>query len=171
MMLRACVNARASSGTRSAFCPRYAIQRRRMWETSGRVTRPTPYMPLCTRSEVYIGLVCPGIGLSHGAADDARRQGAGQVSQLTAGSDEGLWVGLTARQECLLVSYRPLDRSRGRAWVRVGAWNSLYLNEIPTPGPLAIVRLGLKRASAGHNRLTNHNQSNFLLQGSARSPA
>ena len=37
-------------------------------------------MPLCTRSEVYIGLVCPGIGLSHGAADDARRQGAGQVS-------------------------------------------------------------------------------------------
>ena len=56
-------------------------------------------MPLCTRSEVYIRLVCPGIGLSHGAADDARRQGAGQVSQLTAGSEfaffEGLWMGLT----------------------------------------------------------------------------
>ena len=34
-------------------------------------------MPLCTRSEVYIRLVCPGIGLSQGAADDARRQGAG----------------------------------------------------------------------------------------------
>ena len=27
-------------------------------------------MPLCARSEVYIRLVCPGIGLSHGAADD-----------------------------------------------------------------------------------------------------
>ena len=104
MMLRACVNARASSGTRSAFCPRYAIQRRRMCETSGRVTRPTPYMPLCTRSEVYIGLVCPGIGLSHGAADDAPRQGAGQVSQLTAGSEfafeRPMGGSHAAREEC-----------------------------------------------------------------------
>ena len=56
-------------------------------------------MPLCTRSEVYIRLVCPGIGLSQGAADDARRQGAGQVSQPTQLVvnllSKGLWVGLS----------------------------------------------------------------------------
>ena len=46
-------------------------------EPPGAFTRRTPYMPLCNRSEVYIRLVCPGIGLSHGAADDARSQGAG----------------------------------------------------------------------------------------------
>ena len=45
-------------------------------------------MALCTRSEVYIRLVCPGIGLSHGAAapaGDARRQG-GPKSQHAVGS-------------------------------------------------------------------------------------
>ena len=56
-------------------------------------------MPLCTRSEVYIRIICPGIGLSHGAADDARRQGAGQVSQPTRLVvnllSKGLWVGRT----------------------------------------------------------------------------
>ena len=40
-------------------------------EPPGVFTRRTPYMALCTRSEVYIRLVCPGIGLSQGAADDA----------------------------------------------------------------------------------------------------
>ena len=60
-------------------------------------------MALCTRSEVYVGLVCPGIGLSQGAADDARRQGAGLRlnTQLVVNLlSKGLWVGLT-----LLVRY------------------------------------------------------------------
>ena len=46
----------ASSALRGGGSPRSAFTRRR------------PYMPLCTGSEVYIRLVCPGIGLSHGAA-------------------------------------------------------------------------------------------------------
>ena len=69
-------------------------------------------MPLCTRSEVYIRLVCPGIGLSHGAADDAHRQGAGlSLTTHAVGSKFAFerpmdWSHL-ARQECgcLLVSY------------------------------------------------------------------
>jgi len=48
-------------------------------EPPGAFTRGRPYMPLCTRSEVYIRLVCPGIGLSQGAAT-TRRQGAGPKS-------------------------------------------------------------------------------------------
>ena len=52
-------------------------------------------MPLCTRSEVYIRLVCPGIGLSQGAADDARRQGAGlrlNTQLVVSLLSKGLWV-------------------------------------------------------------------------------
>ena len=41
-------------------------------------------MPPCTRSEVYIGLVCPGIGLSQGAA--TTRAVNGPKSQHAAGS-------------------------------------------------------------------------------------
>ena len=55
-------------------------------------------MPLCTRSEVYIRLVCPGIGLSQGAADDARRQGAGlrlNTRLVVSLLSKVLWVGLT----------------------------------------------------------------------------
>ena len=55
-------------------------------------------MPLCTRSEVYIRLVCPGIGLSQGAADDARRQGAGlrlNTQLVVSLLSKGLWVGLS----------------------------------------------------------------------------
>ena len=55
-------------------------------------------MPLCTRSEVYIRLVCPGIGLSQGAADDASRQGAGlslNTQFVVTFLSKGLWVGLT----------------------------------------------------------------------------
>ena len=55
-------------------------------------------MPLCTRSEVYIRLVCPGIGLSQGAAHDARRQGAGlslNTQLVVSLLSKGLWVGLT----------------------------------------------------------------------------
>ena len=54
-------------------------------------------MPLCTRSEVYIRLVCPGIGLSQGAADDARRQGAGirlNTQLVVSLLSKGLWLGL-----------------------------------------------------------------------------
>ena len=52
-------------------------------------------MALCTRSEVYVGLVCPGIGLSQGAADDARRQGAGlrlNTQLVVSLLSKGLWV-------------------------------------------------------------------------------
>ena len=102
MMLRAhtCAHARASSwhdavrllsAIRAVGCER--------GRPPGAFTRRRPYMPLCTRSEVYIRLVCPGIGLSQGAADDARRQGAGQVSQPTQLVvnllSKGLWVGLS----------------------------------------------------------------------------
>ena len=55
-------------------------------------------MPLCTRSEVYIRLVCPGIGLSQGAADDARRQGAGlrlNTQLVVSLLSKVLWVGRT----------------------------------------------------------------------------
>ena len=73
-------------------------------------------MPLCTRSEVYIRLVCPGIGLSQGAADDARRQGAGlrlNTRLVVNLLSKGLWVGLslTSSRMRLLVSYRPLGRA------------------------------------------------------------
>ena len=54
-------------------------------------------MALCTRSEVYVGLVCPGIGLSQGAADDARRQGAGlrlNTQLVVSLLSKGLWLGL-----------------------------------------------------------------------------
>ena len=84
---------------RSAFVRvLYAALRQAVGDLRAR-SRRTPYMPLCTRSEVYIRLVCPGIGLSQGAADDARRQGAGQVSQPTRLVvnllSKGLWVGRT----------------------------------------------------------------------------
>ena len=70
-------------------------------------------MPLCTRSEVYIRLVCPGIGLSQGAADDARRQGAGlrlNTQLVVSLLSKVLWVGLSLKSSRmrLLVSYRPL---------------------------------------------------------------
>ena len=70
-------------------------------------------MALCTRSEVYVGLVCPGIGLSQGAADDARRQGAGlrlNTQLVVSLLSKVLWVGLSLKSSRmrLLVSYRPL---------------------------------------------------------------
>ena len=64
-------------------------------------------MALCTRSEVYVGLVCPGIGLSQGAADDARRQGAGLRlnTQLVVNLlSKGLWVGLSLTSSRMLAS-------------------------------------------------------------------
>ena len=71
MMLRAhtCAHARASSGTMSppfVLCVLCAALRGG-GDRRAR-SRRTTYMPLCTRSEVYIRLVCPGIGLSQGAA-------------------------------------------------------------------------------------------------------
>ena len=91
-------------------------------------------MPLCTRSEVYIGLVCPGIGLSQGAADDARRQGAGQVSQLTAGSEfafeRPMGGSHAAREEC--GDPKKSGFSLGR-------------HALLGTGPLAVVRLSLKQ--------------------------
>ena len=73
------------------------------------LTRRTPYMALCTRSEVYIGLVCPGIGLSHGAADDARRQGAG-LSLTTQGQRLVDNVGPLAPKQQLLGGGRARPR-------------------------------------------------------------
>ena len=64
-------------------------------------------MPLCTRSEVYIRLVCPGIGLSHGAADDARRQGAGQVSaviEVLRRQRQHIWGGQAHRPPTVVVN-------------------------------------------------------------------
>ena len=116
MMLRAhtCAHARASSGTmRSAFVRvLYAALRQAVGDLRAR-SRRTPYMPLCTRSEVYIRLVCPGIGLSQGAADDARRQGAGlrlNTQLVVSLLSKVLWVGLSLKSSRmrLLVSYRPL---------------------------------------------------------------
>ena len=49
-------------------------------EPPGAFTRRTPYMALCTRSEVYIRLVCPGIGLA-GRGDDAPSRRRPYVSQ------------------------------------------------------------------------------------------
>ena len=72
-------------------------------------------MPLCTRSEVYIRLVCPGIGLSQGAA--TTRAVNGPKSQHAAGSKfafERLMGGShLARQECgcLLVSLQAASLS------------------------------------------------------------
>ena len=114
MMIRAhhCAHARASSGTmRSCVLGTHpALQAVGPWRA---FTRRTPYMPLCTRSEVYIRLVCPGIGLSQGAADDARRQGAGlrlNTQLVVSLLSKVLWVGLSLKSSRmrLLVSYRPL---------------------------------------------------------------
>ena len=103
---------------RSAFVRvLYAALRQAVGDLRAR-SRRTPYMPLCTRSEVYIRLVCPGIGLSQGAAttraQSVRSQGAGLSlnTQLVANLlSKGLWVGLSltsSRMRRLLVSYRPL---------------------------------------------------------------
>ena len=74
-------------------------------------------MPLCTGSEVYIRLVCPGIGLSQGAA--TTRAVNGPKSQHAAGSKFAFESHMSgshlACQECgLLVSYRPLAPGAGR---------------------------------------------------------
>ena len=152
-------------------------------EPPGAFTRRTPYMPLCTRSEVYIRLVCPGIGLSQGAADDARRQGAGQVSQLTAGSkfafERPMGGSHLACQECgcWLVSLQaasPRDNpisgpAEGSLELNLAlpqrnsdSWASCYRQTRP------------KTSICGTQQqtpTTTANLSNFLLQGSARSPA
>ena len=141
-------------------------------EPPGAFTRRTPYMALCTRSEVYIRLVCPGIGLA-GRGDDAPSRRRPYVSQPHGvGSSKFAFESHMsgshlARQECgcWLVSLQaasPRDNPISGPAEGSLELNFAFLNEIPTPGPLSFGRLGLKRAFAGHNRLTDHNQSNFL---------
>ena len=93
-------------------------------------------MPLCTRSEVYIRLVCPGIGLSQGAADDARRQGAGirlNTQLVVSLLSKVLWVGRT-----LLV--------RNAATQKKAGFTSCFCRHaLLGTGPLAVVRLSLKQ--------------------------
>ena len=130
-------------------------------------------MALCTRSEVYIRLVCPGIGLA-GRGDDAPSRRRPYVSQPHGvGSSKFAFESHMsgshlACQECgcWLVSLQAASpRDNPISGPRRGAWNStsLYLNEIPTPGPLAIVRLGLKRASAGHNNRRRPQQPTYRI--------
>ena len=127
MMIRAhhCAHARPRSSTMSppfVLCFRHTSRRCRRW-AHGRppraFTRRKPYISLCTRSEKYIELICLGIGLSQGAADTARRQGAGlslNTQLVVSLLSKVLWVGLSltsSRMRRLLVSYRPL----ACAWV------------------------------------------------------
>ena len=90
-------------------------------------------MALCTRSEVYVGLVCPGIGLSQGAADDARRQGAGlrlNTQLVVSLLSKVLWVGLSLTLTNALASVLQ-DASlclAGRLW-----WN-----QVPRSGTVCL---------------------------------
>ena len=91
-------------------------------------------MPLCTRSEVYIRLVCPGIGLSQGAADDARRQGAGlslNTQLVVSLLSKGLWVGLTLLVRNTL-AYASVLQAASLEFA--GA----FTQRIATPGPLGL---------------------------------
>jgi len=101
-------------------------------------------MPLCTRSEVYIRLVCPGIGLSQGAADDARRQGAGirlNTQLVVSLLSKGLWLGLI-----LLVrnTYASVLQAASLSFALVLVCLRLLVL-------LADGRLGLRLASASSN--------------------
>ena len=79
----------------------------------GAFTRRRPYMPLCTRSEVYIRLVCPGIGLA-GAATRAPSRRRPSLTTHAVGSkfafERPVGGSLldSSRMRRLLVSYRPL---------------------------------------------------------------
>ena len=116
MMLRAhtCAHARASSGTMSppfVLCVLCAALRGG-GDRRAR-SRRTTYMPLCTRSEVCIRLVCPGIGLSQGAATtraQSRRRPKSQHAVRSKFAFESPMGGsLLDPHECaFFVSYRTL---------------------------------------------------------------
>ena len=148
------------------------------------LTRRTPYMALCTRSEVYIRLVCPGIGLA-GRGDDAPSRRRPYVSQPHGvGSSKFAFESHMsgshlACQECgcWLVSLQaasPRDNpisgpAEGSLELNLAlpqrnsdSWASCYRQTRP------------KTSICGTQQqtpTTTANLSNFLLQGSARSPA
>ena len=117
-------------------------------------------MPLCTRSEVYIRLVCPGIGLSQGAADDARRQGAGlslNTQLVVSLLSKGLWVGLTLLVRNTL-AYASVLQAASLEFA--GA----FTQRIATPGPLGCRETRPKTSLCIiQQRLTDdHNSTNEL---------
>ena len=148
---------------RSAFVRvLYAALRQAVGDLRAR-SRRTPYMPLCTRSEVYIRLVCPGIGLSQGAADDARRQGAGlrlNTQLVVSLLSKGLWVVARWSREM-----RAQKNGFFPSSVANLARHPATYGHNSDPWPLAIGGLGLKSLCV-QQRLTNELTAillNFLL--------